>query len=210
MLILLMLQQYLIVQNRKHYQSINRLLKQKMPSEKQFWLSLPLKFLYKNPIGALITKDSLINDRDGCIQKAKNDPNLEKDPLLSQYVNSIPKAIRFKGVLLQGYLVYSKVLRRIENMEIRPDDIWVCTYPKSGTTWTEEILSLIYTEGDLEKASDKLISDRVPHLEVSKPFGHMKWLKSICSPRLLATHLNTNCIPAQLRENKGKVVGSIK
>lgn len=171
---------------------------------------LTLKFLYQSPISVLLTKDSK-NGKDNCeIRKAKNDPNLKNDELLSKYVLSIPKAMRMNGLLLQGYLVYPKVLRRIENFEIRNDDIWLCTYPKSGTTWTEEILSLIFANGDIDACSKKIIAERVPHLEIGKPFGHLKWLRSFRSPRLLATHLNVENIPGQLRQGKAKVKLNLK
>ena len=32
-------------------------------------------------------------------------------------------------------------LDRIRNFEVKDDDIWICTFPKCGTTWT---LSLIH------------------------------------------------------------------
>jgi len=32
---------------------------------------------------------------------------------------------------------FEEVAERIYNMEIRPDDIWIVTYPKCGTTWTQ-------------------------------------------------------------------------
>lgn len=169
---------------------------------------LTLKFLYQSPIGALLTKDHhSTNGKDNCeIRKAKNDPNLKNDEILAKYVLSIPKAIRMNGLLLQGYLAYPKVLRRIENFEIRTDDIWLCTYPKSGTTWTQEILSLIFANGDIDAVSKKIIAERVLHLEIGKPFGHLKWLRSTPSPRLLATHLNVENIPGQLRQGKAKVI----
>lgn len=144
--------------------------------------------------------------QSGTIVKAKNCDDVREDAQLAQYVHSIPNALRYKGTLLQGYLVYPRVLAKIEQFQVRPDDIWVCTYPKSGTTWTEEILSLIVNDGDTDKTSKTLLAERVPHFEVGKPFGHMKWLNNIqASPRILATHLNTDCIPNQLKEAKAKV-----
>jgi hypothetical protein len=164
---------------------------------------LSLKFLYKNPVGNLITNEKFSSS--GIIVRANTDPNLEDDPQRAEYVRSIPKALLYKKLLLQGYLVSPKVLKQIENFEVRHNDLWLITYPKSGTTWTEEILSLIYNDGNIKKVKGKLLPSRVPHLEVGPPLGHMRWLKNLKSPRLLATHLPINCIPKQLKQTKCKV-----
>lgn len=42
-------------------------------------------------------------------------------------------------------------LEWIENMKdkvkMRPDDVWIVTYPKSGSTWTQQIVRLIINGG---------------------------------------------------------------
>lgn len=172
-----------------------------MKSDKSEMFSL--KFLYTNPIGKLLINDKL--SKDSVVIRAKNDPELDADPQKAEYVRSIPRALLFKNLLLQGYLVYPKFLKKVENFEVRADDLWLATYPKSGTTWTEEILSLIYNDGNIEKVKNKLLAARVIHFEVGAPVGHSRWLKKMKSPRLLATHLPATHIPHQLKQSKCKV-----
>ncbi|XP_076365592.1 sulfotransferase 1B1-like isoform X2 [Tachypleus tridentatus] len=107
---------------------------------------------------------------------------------------------------MQGYFVPPSILEGLENFEIRPHDVFIITYPKSGTTWTEEIVSLIYNGGDTKKVQKKLLIFRVHHLEVGRPIGHLRFLRKLRSPRLMATHLPFDLIPKQLQEAKCKVI----
>lgn len=164
---------------------------------------LSLKFLYTSPLGSLVT---------GWRRKSKGKqvrgeiPDLTEDPVRAAYVKSIPRAQWFGGVLLQGYLVHQDVLRGIEDFEIRDDDVFIVTYPKSGTTWTEEIVSLVHHDGDPNAVRNKLLAYRVEHLEVGRPVGHLRHLRKLRSPRLMATHLPLSLIPKQLRQGKCKII----
>ena len=51
----------------------------------------------------------------------------------------------------------------IYNFELRPDDVWIVTYPKCGTTWTQELLWLIMNNVDFENANP-YVYERSPFL----------------------------------------------
>lgn len=51
------------------------------------------------------------------------------------------------------------------NMAVRPDDVWVITYPRSGTTWTQELVWLVKNDLDYARALKLDLRERYPYLE---------------------------------------------
>ncbi|XP_077998750.1 sulfotransferase 1 family member D1-like [Glandiceps talaboti] len=76
----------------------------------------------------------------------------------------------YKGVLCGGY-VNRDLLETPESVEIRDGDVFVITYPKSGTTWTQEIVSLLMNSDNPELARKELLLLRAPFMEFKKQFG---------------------------------------
>ena len=72
----------------------------------------------------------------------------------------------------------------------RADDIYVVSYPRSGTTWLQMILYQIMTDGDLNFGH---ISERVPFFERSLTVG--RDLNALPSPRLFKTHYPYDRLP---------------
>uniref|UniRef100_A0A3Q3FBC5 Sulfotransferase n=1 Tax=Kryptolebias marmoratus TaxID=37003 RepID=A0A3Q3FBC5_KRYMA len=93
---------------------------------------------------------------------------------------------------------------QIYHLEIRDSDVFVVTYPKSGTIWMQQILLLLESKGDVTAISETGYSngDLIPWIEV---IGNR--LEFICapSPRLRVTHLQYHFLPAALSHKKGKV-----
>lgn len=51
------------------------------------------------------------------------------------------------------------------NFEGKSDDVWVFTFPRSGTTWTVEMLWLLMNDLDYNEAFSKTASTRIPYFE---------------------------------------------
>ncbi|KAM9666955.1 amine sulfotransferase-like [Trichechus inunguis] len=111
--------------------------------------------------------------------------------------------LNFKGFYFQRSMSDIDLLENLDDFEIRDDDVFIITYPKSGTIWTQQILSLIYFEEHRNKTSHLETLDRVPFLEynvrevdfVNRP-----------SPRLFASHLPCYLAPKGLKNKKAKIV----
>ena len=87
-----------------------------------------------------------------------------------------------------------------DEVKSRPDDIWVVSYPKSGTTWTQQIVRLIINGPG--KEDGKLLTDAVPWVEAfNKKFpGYDKPLNldEMASPRAFKSHFPYDQMPCGL------------
>lgn len=72
-----------------------------------------------------------------------------------------------------------------------------------GTTWLQEIVPLIKSEGDLTPVQTIPNWDRVPWLEGGR--ARMLNLEERPSPRIFATHFNHNMMPESFFKVKPKV-----
>ncbi|XP_076232704.1 sulfotransferase 1E1 [Calliopsis andreniformis] len=66
---------------------------------------------------------------------------------------------------------YTKQGKGFYNFKARPDDTWVLSYPRSGTTWTQELVWLLSNNLDFERAKKEFLAERFPFLEFSL-FNH--------------------------------------
>jgi hypothetical protein len=71
----------------------------------------------------------------------------------------------------------------------RPDDIFVVTFPKSGTTWVQMILYQIFTDGEMDIAH---ITEWSPFFDACVPG---RGIEHAPSPRVIKSHLPYNMIP---------------
>ncbi|XP_060880987.1 luciferin sulfotransferase-like [Metopolophium dirhodum] len=117
---------------------------------------------------------------------------------------------------------YKKLGQCIEDMDVRDDDIWVCSFMKTGTTWCQEMAWCIANDLDFEGAKLSLF-ERFPFLELStlRDFekailenpdikipkymsNSVEFINGLKSPRFIKTHLPYKLLPKKLRDQSTK------
>jgi len=110
---------------------------------------------------------------------------------------------------------YPKIHQQIQQMTVREDDIFVCSFQKSGTTWTQEMVWNIIHGVDLEAAQASILDARAPFLELSGLVEDLMmktndgeflpefladsvgYAEHLPSPRIIKTHLPVELLPDQ-------------
>ncbi|TKS90194.1 Sulfotransferase family cytosolic 2B member 1 [Collichthys lucidus] len=110
----------------------------------------------------------------------------------------------YKGVYMPANLYTPQSLKYYEEFSFRPDDIIIATYPKSGTTWMQEIVPLIMSGGDPASVETLPNWRRVPWMEVDNTCKLN--LEQRPSPRILSTHFQYAMMPPSFSEIKPKVI----
>ncbi|XP_058030500.1 amine sulfotransferase-like [Ahaetulla prasina] len=107
----------------------------------------------------------------------------------------------FKGCYFSSNVIKLKHLEAIEDFEVRDSDIFITTYPKSGTIWIQNILCLILYEGH---------RNGTENLPIQSPFLDYNIynvdIAQLPSPRVIMSHLPYYLAPKTLRAKRGKVI----
>ncbi|XP_055611864.1 luciferin sulfotransferase-like [Uranotaenia lowii] len=98
----------------------------------------------------------------------------------------------------------------LHQFEVKPDDVWVVTYPKNGTTWAQEMVWLICNDLNFETALNTHLRQRSPFFEISTldkdRSNTVEFLKTAPSPRIIKTHFPVALLPTQIWTMKPKIV----
>ncbi|XP_033105245.1 sulfotransferase 1C4-like isoform X2 [Anneissia japonica] len=114
------------------------------------------------------------------------------------------------GRLVEGvYHTWSTtddLLEGTRKMVIREDDLWIVTLPKAGTTWTQEVISLLLNDCNAELADVKPISQRFLFVDFEKnSIPPYKIAAELASPRLMKTHFQSHQMPEELLTKRSKL-----
>ncbi|NXJ63618.1 ST2B1 Sulfotransferase, partial [Rostratula benghalensis] len=109
----------------------------------------------------------------------------------------------FAGISLPGHLHTQESLSFAATFQFRPSDVVIATYPKSGTTWMQEILTLMFSHGDVLPAKTIPNWERAPWLE---QIYFRDALQDTTARRLITTHLPAHVLTSALQQSKAKVI----
>ncbi|XP_075394027.1 sulfotransferase 2B1 [Tenrec ecaudatus] len=135
-------------------------------------------------------------------------------PFLSSWVSHCPPPsrseklpgdyFRYKGILFPLGLYSPESISTAGNsQDVRSDDIFIITYPKSGTNWMIEIVSLILKDGDPSWIRTVPIWERAPWCEtIMGAFN----LQNQNSPRIRSSHLPIQLFNKAIFNTKAKVI----
>lgn len=110
-------------------------------------------------------------------------------------------------------LQYTKFRERIRKFKVRPDDIWLCTFPKCGTTWTQEMIWLLRNNINFEQANSEPLHMRTIFLEYKTLHpdndeipNTIEIAENLPSPRIIKTHLPVSELPEEIFTVKPKII----
>jgi hypothetical protein len=116
---------------------------------------------------------------------------------------------------------FATMADKIYNFEVRPDDVWMISYPKAGSTWTQEMVWQVVHGVDLEGGKENIffrspffemsvmvgeLAAAVPSMESKDPKDKMarfnadsiEFVRTLTGPRVIKTHLPLSMLPPNL------------
>ncbi|XP_072020031.1 sulfotransferase 1E1-like [Amphiura filiformis] len=158
-------------------------------------------------------------NNEKCLEKWKNITVEEFTKLLAALPRIPSKPEDRERHEYHGYLfpkdMTPEVLDALKTWEVREDDVFLITFPKAGTTWMQEIVSIVLKDGNFDAIKNTHNWMRAPYMELT-PVNHHSQLEQVppsymvvnnmASPRFIKSHLPAKLLPNQIYEKKPKII----
>ncbi|KAJ8982716.1 hypothetical protein NQ317_019507 [Molorchus minor] len=117
---------------------------------------------------------------------------------------------------------YENIAQKILDAPVREDDTWLVSFPRTGSTWCQEMVWLIGNNLDFDTALNTLQLYRSPIIEASvilyeymevfkeKFTDSVEFVNSLPSPRFIKSHLTYHLLPAEIHKVKPKIIYTIR
>ncbi|KAM5253878.1 sulfotransferase 6B1-like [Hipposideros larvatus] len=105
---------------------------------------------------------------------------------------------KFKEILFST-MSSEELLNSLDSFSAREDDVFLVSYPKSGTHWIAKVIENI-PNADITLTSPIELGD------ISK----LEELKTYCKRRIIPTHLNYSMLPMDIKQKQCKIIYIIR
>ncbi|XP_061125141.1 sulfotransferase 4A1 [Syngnathus typhle] len=112
------------------------------------------------------------------------------------------KYFEFDGIRLPPFC--RGKMEEVANFSLRGSDIWIITYPKSGTSLLQEVVYLVSQGADADEIGLMNIDEQLPVLEYPQP--GLDIIKELTSPRLIKSHLPYRFLPTGMHNGEAKII----
>ena len=129
-----------------------------------------------------------------------------------KYKRGFVRLLPYQQIMPKDFIKYAKT---IHEFEIYDNDVWISSFPKCGTTWTQEMVWCIINNLNFDNAKKTALDQRVPFFELGpiteKEFanvtigdnsGSINVVEKMNSPRIVKTHLSWQMLPEKLKSNQ--------
>nr|XP_020040749.1 sulfotransferase 6B1-like [Castor canadensis] len=108
--------------------------------------------------------------------------------------NQLSVLHNFKGILFST-MSSKELLNSLDSFDAREDDVFLVSYPKSGTHWVAEVIENIPNAGIT-------LTSPIEFGDVSK----FEELKAYSKRRVIPTHLNYDMLPVNVKQKQCKII----
>ncbi|CAH1105251.1 unnamed protein product [Psylliodes chrysocephalus] len=117
---------------------------------------------------------------------------------------------------------FENYMQPILDAPIRKDDIWLISFPRTGSTWCQEIVWLLGNNMDFEGSQSTLQQIRAPLIEMSVALyeyadqfknlftNSVDFVNQLPSPRYVKSHLPFQLLPTEMQQVKPKIIYLIR
>nr|AFM90332.1 amine sulfotransferase [Callorhinchus milii] len=113
------------------------------------------------------------------------------------------KYFEYNGIKFITNMTSVEHLDWVKDYKAHQDDVFIVSYPKSGTTWMQQIVSLVLADGDVDSVKNESLYQRAPWIDFQL---FRQQSNSRTKPVLITSHLNYQMIPTALKKKMGKVI----
>ncbi|KAF0311268.1 Sulfotransferase family cytosolic 1B member 1 [Amphibalanus amphitrite] len=127
-------------------------------------------------------------------------------PLDPNYKSVRLRHYRYKGTVINTWHVMAGAPEHWRRFSARPTDVFVASFPKSGTTWLQELVWQVVHQ-EQSKQTDEPLEYRFPLFDMpSVERMRFKEISEMSDPRLIKTHLPYHLLPESVWTSGAKVL----